>query len=255
MSLNHLNQYFGLQFGLIAAMAVVIATVATGVYWFIYKHKINKRLLVLDQTLRSCRLIPPWAFYIITIFVLFIAIAGLAAYMVLTPGSGADRIPAEYRGGIYEFQAYRPSQMTGSRSHFSIYENAEFTKTVQQHGDIRFTIFIREEAFSHFHPSFIIYAEYTGDKDILYYGERGLFITPDGTELSGMGASGSSREYEGYICVIGTSDKRVSFELTIALYDSEVDSSDREVYIANITKDLLFYSTTRETVTIEMPNQ
>ena len=224
--------------GLLICVSVGIVALAVISYWAYYQHRINKQLH--DETLRTRRLLSPFAFSIITVFVVLIVFTAVTAFMALTD-FGAEKVPSEYRTAIYEYKAFSPSQMTGYRRHFSINENPGYTKTVEYQGDIRFIIFTREEAFNHFHPSFVIYAEYTGDKDILYYGVQGPFFAPDGRQMTGMGHAGA--EFEGYICVIGTSNINSRFELSVGLFDSGLKGEDPFEYAA-----------VRETITIEIPN-
>jgi len=224
--------------GLLIGVSVGIIALAIISYWAYYQHRINKQLQ--DEALRTSKLLSPLAFSIITVFVVLIAFAGVTTFMALTD-FGAEKVPAEYRNAIYEYQAFSPSQMTGYRRHFSINENPGYTKTVEYQGDIRFTIFTREEAFNHFHPSFVIYAEYTGDKDILYYGVQGPFFAPDGRQMTGMGHAGT--EFEGYVCVIGTSNIQSRFELSVGLFDSGLKGEEPFEYAA-----------VYETVIIEVPN-
>jgi uncharacterized membrane protein len=225
------------------SIAIAIVVVAAVLYWIYYKRRINKRLH--DESLRARRLISPWAFSTIAMFVVLIAFAGLATFMALTD-MGAEKVPAEYRHAIYDYQDFSSHEMTGYRSHFSIDNNPGYTKTVEQHGDIRFTQFIRDGAFDYYHPSFIIYAEYTGDKDILRYGVLGPFFAPDGRQMTGKGRIGYG--FSDYVCVIGTSDIQSRFELTVGLFDSSTKEGTAD------PEDFFYHAVTSETISILLPN-
>jgi hypothetical protein len=212
---------------LVLIAAISIIAVAAVLYWIYYRHRINKQLH--DETQHTRRLLSPLTFTVISAFVVLIAYIWLAA--VFAPNnSGGVKIPQEYRYALYDYRDYSPQQMTGYRSLFSISENPGYAKTVEQKGDIKFTCFTSNDDFDHFHPSFIVYAEYTGDKDILYYGIMGNFYMPNDEHMAGSGHVGS--EFSEYICVMGTSSVQSRLELTVYLYDSNLKSEDPSEYAA-----------------------
>ena len=206
---------------LLLVIAVIVFVLAVVLYWAFYRQRINKQLH--GDTPHTRKLLSPWAFSIITAFVVLIAFAGMTTIMALTD-FGAEKVPLEYINAVYDYQDFSASQMTGYRRLYSIDENSGFTKTVEQKGDIRFTCFIRNEAFDYYHPSFIVFAEYTGDKDILHYGVQGNYHAPNDRQMTGRGHAGS--EFEDYICVIGTSTIQSRFELGIYLFDSGIKSEE-----------------------------
>ena len=207
--------------GLMIAVAIIIIVATAILYRLFYQHRINKQLF--DETPRSRRLLSPLAFTVITAFVVLITFAGLTFFLALTD-FGAEKVPLEYINAVYDYQDFSASQMTGYRSLYSIDENPGYSKTVEQKGDIRFTCFIRNEAFNYYHPSFIVFAEYTGNKDILYYGVQGNYHAPDDRQMTGSGHAGS--EFEDYICIIGTSTIQSRFELSVYLFDSGLKSAE-----------------------------
>jgi len=214
-------------FVLLIIAAVVTVVLAAVIYRIVYQRKINRQLHA--ETLHQRRWLSPWAFSIIVAFVVLIALIGLTTFLAMND-SGAEKVPEEYRNALYEYEAYSPHEMTGYRSHYSIEENPGYTKTIEQQGDMTFTIFIRNDEFDHYHPSFIIYAEYTGDKDILYYGVQGNYYSPADMQMRGKGQAGS--EFKDYVCVIGTSTIQSRFELTVYLLDSGLKSENMEDYAA-----------------------
>ena len=220
------------------AAPIVIIIIAI-LYRLFYQHRINKRLH--NEATHSRRLLSPLAFTIITAFVVLIALAGLIFFLSLND-FGAEKVPLEYINAVYDYREFSSSQMTGYRSLYSIDENPGYTKSVEQVGDIRFTCFIRSEAFNYYHPSFIIYAEYTGDKSILYRGIHGNFYAPDERQMAGSGHAGG--DFEDYICVIGTSTIQSRFELSVYLFDSGLKS---EEWPPND------WAAVAETITIQIP--
>jgi len=225
---------------LLLVIAVIVFVVAIVLYWAFYRQRINKQLH--SEAPHTRKLLSPWAFSIIAAFVVLIAFAGLTTIMALTD-FGAEKVPLEYRNAVYDYRDFSSSQMTGYRSLYSIDENPGYTKSVEQVGDIRFTCFIRNEAFNYYHPSFIVYAEYTGDKNILYRGIHGSFYAPDDRQMASSGSAGG--DFEDYICVIGTSTIQSRFELSIYLFDSGIKSEEWP------PDD---WATVAETITIVIPN-
>lgn len=196
---------------LMIAATVIITPIATIIYLNFYRNRINKQLH--DATAKPRRLLSPLAFSITVILSVLIVFAGVTSFLVLTD-YGADIVPGEYRNAIYDYRSFNPHEMTGYRSNYSINDNPGYTKSIEQYGDIRFTCFVRNEAFDYYHPSFIIYAEYTGDEDDLHYGVQGEFYAPDDIQMTG--------KYKDYICIIGTSTIQSRFELSIYFFDSGV---------------------------------
>jgi heme/copper-type cytochrome/quinol oxidase subunit 2 len=205
-----LSRFLGLAF----IAVIIIIVVAAILYRMLYQRRINKQLH--EESPRPLKLLSPLAFTIVTVFIMLVAFAGLATYMALTD-FGADIVPAEYRNAVYDYQHFGSNQMTGYRSLYSINENPGYTKTVEHHGDIQFHIFIREKAFDYYHPSFIIFAEYTGNEDVLSYGVLGSFNAPDGRQMMSRGQAG--QETTDFFVVIGTSTLDSTFELSAFFYD------------------------------------
>jgi hypothetical protein len=224
---------FGMSF--IAAIAVIVA--ASVLYLVFYNVRINKQLR--GEGAQPRRVPSPLAFSVVTAFVVMFAYIGITVFLALSD-FGADIVPAEYRNAVYDYRAYNPGEMTGYLSLYSIAENPGYTKTVERHGDIRFTVFTENVPFDYYHPSFIVYAEYLGDKDILYRGVLGKFYAPDERQMSGKGSAG--HEFGDYLCVIGTSSIQSRFELTVYLYDSALKG-----------EELGDYAAAAETVTIRIP--
>jgi len=228
-----------IEFALVIVAAIGIVAVASVIYWLFYRHRINKQLH--DETPRTRRLLSPLAFTVITVLVVSIAyICVAAATLAVNKDSAAARSSQEYFEATYDFQDYSAHEMIGYRSLYSMDENPGYTKTAFKQGNIQFTCFIREDTPDFYHPSFIIYAQYLGNKNILYSGNMGYFFTPHDINMGGKGSAGG--EYNDYICVLGTATKQSRFELTIYLYDSNKKSEDMGEYAVE-----------RETIAIQIP--
>ncbi len=227
-----------LSFGTLVTATIIMAIVIIVLYMIFYMYRINKQLR--DDTRKSCKLPSPLTFLIVTVIVMLVAVTGSALNMA----SGYEvKVPEEYMVATYEYRDYNPNQMTGCRSLYSLDENPGYSKTVEQKGDIKFSVFTRTDSFDIFHPSFIIYAEYTGINDILYRGVLGSFYMPDGILIRGpKGNAGYA--YEDYICIIGSATVQSTFELSIYLYDADTFSK---------SEDMSEYAEAWETIMIQVP--
>jgi len=226
--------------GILAVIAIVVIVAAAVLYRIYYQRRINRQLH--DEAARPRRLLSPLAFTIITAFVVMLAFIGLITYIALA--SGADRVPEEYRNAIYKFNAFRTSELTGYRSHYSIEHNPGYTKSVEQHGDIRFTIFVREAGFDHYHPSFIVFFEYTGDEEVTWSAALGSYYTPDGNWIRHSGNGGM--DFTDIFFGVGTSSIRSTVEVTAFFYgDGDIVNWPPEDGMGN--------AMAAETVTIRIP--
>jgi len=213
--------------GSMIIIAIIVVVVAIASYRLFYQYKINKQLQ--DESTKYRTSLSPLTFSIIFGFAVLIVFAGMLTIMALTD-FGAVKVSAVYRNAIYDYQDYNPDQMTGYRSTYSIEENLGYIKNVEQKGDIRFTYFIREDNFDIFHPTFIIYVEYTGDKEILYRGVQGDFTVENDMPISNRGSAGG--EFKNYLCVFGNATIQSTFDLTVYLYDSNLKSENFREYAA-----------------------
>ena len=224
-------------FALLVITMIGIIAVASVLYWLFYQHRINKQLH--GETARTRRLLSPLVFTVITAFVVLIVYFGVA-FALMPRDPITIRSQQEYFNGIYDSEKYDSNEMTGYRSLYSMDENPGYRKSLIKRGNIQFTCFIREDGPDFYHPSFIIYAQYLGDKDILRTGYHGYFFTPYDVNLGGKGSTVG--EYNDYICIIGTATKQSRFEMTVYLYDSDQKSEDMNEYAVE-----------SETISIQIP--
>ncbi len=214
----------------VIAIAVIIIIAATVIYRAVYKNRINQHLN--SENIHPRKMLSPWAFLTLSVIVVLIVFAGFATYLALNPGG--EKVPEEYIRAVYDYKSFDPNEMTDYRSLYSIDENPGYTKQIEQKGDIRFTYFTSNDEFDYYHPEFIVFVEYTGDKNILYYGVEGNFSMPKGLHMAGSGHAGA--DFNDYICAIGTSTVECKFELTAYLYDSELKGQEMSDYaVANET--------------------
>lgn len=215
---------------LLIAMFIMIAVISL-VYFIIYKVLINRRI-VSGETNKRKMISPFWMTIILfaIVFVIYLIVSVILS-RVAYESNDQDTIPDEYFYATYDYNVYYPDEMnTGYLSNFSIEENPGYEKYEEVMGDIKFTYFISCEEFDTYHPAFIIYAEYTGDKEGTFSTDyMGKFLTQEGIEICGTGAGGG--DYEEYICVVGNTSIDCSFSFDLHFYE---EGADKEAIEANI---------------------
>ena len=198
-------------------IVIIVIVAATAIYFLAYKKRINRQIS--DSGIKQRKMTPPWRFAIIVIIV---ALAGLSAFMAVlslryfeNPG---DEVADEYYEATYDFMSYSPDEMSqGYLSAFSMDSNAGYTKDTVTDNDVRFTYFIRNDDYNTYHPSFIVYAEYIGDKAFTSYDIDGKFLTDTEGLIIGRGWGGADKD--AYLAVLGNASIDCVFSLTVSYYD------------------------------------
>ena len=208
---------------LFALIAFLVLAVTVAVYFFIYKRNINKALVDRESVRR--RMPPPYKVLIVASVIIFVGTI-LFISIKRVGSSDGENIDDKYYEAKYSFNVYQPEEMTGYLSVYSIEENVGYKKYVEEQGDVRVTYFLSEDAYDTYHPEFIAYVEYLGDKEMLYYGYSGKFLTPEGTNIVGMGAAGADAEE--YFVVVGSSSIECVFGLDIYYYDTQAKGDEME---------------------------
>lgn len=186
------------------------------VYYFIYKSYVNKKIKEPSKAKR--RLPSPLSFLIITIVsacVLFGIL--LCVSTIINKTDNAITPNCNFR----EVESGKEEEYGNA---YSIEQNDGYDKKVETVGDIRFTYFISKSAYDTYHPSFIIFAEYTGKESILQNGVNGTFYYTDDKLIGGYGFSGG--QGKNTVCLIGDANMDCIFELTVAFYDTKVKSEN-----------------------------
>lgn len=211
---------------MLSAVILGISLLANVIYRAIYQNRINRQLN--NENYRAKKLLSPWSFLITTAFAVLLLFTVSMIFVAFN--SGDESVPEQYRNAIYDYQTYGPDEMTGYRSLYSMDKNQGYTKATEQKGDILFTYFIRDDAFDYYHPSYVVFVEYTGDKKILYYGIQGEYFMLNDMSMGGNGHAGA--EFKDYFCIIGTSSVECKIELTAYLYDSSLKSENMSDHAA-----------------------
>lgn len=197
-----------------AAVLLITAVIACIVYLFVYQHVINKRLS--EQKTDGKRLLSPRTF-LIAVLVAALLLFGIGT--VRLSAGNSPQLDDPYLHAVYDYTVHDSGNMQGSyASGYSTERNAGYERHEETVGDIRFVYFTSEEPFDIFHPSYIIFAEYTGkDASVVSYGYNGSYLTDTGTEICSKGASGAPMRSR--ICITGSASMDCVFSLTVYLYD------------------------------------
>lgn len=207
-----------ISIGIILVPAFLVFLVLVGtitVYFFAYKRNINKALVDRDSVKR--RMPPPYKVLIAATAIIVGTVILICAMRIGTSGNGVE-LEDRYFNAKYDFRVYQPEEMIGYLSVYSMEENAGYKKSVEEVGDVRVTYFLSEDGYDTFHPSFIAFVEYIGEKPVLSYGYEGDYVTPDDVNICGKGAAGS--DVEDYFVIIGSASIECTFKLDIYYYDT-----------------------------------
>ncbi len=219
---------------------LVLAITSIVIYYFVYKNNINTAIH--NGSVPKYRMMSPLKFttiVIIGIFVIFGAtfyIATLRAY-----NNSNNELDDKCYDGDYEFNVYEDKNIPSYLSVYNMNSNPGYNKKEEIKGDLKYTYFISTESYDNFHPSLIMFIQYTGKEKVVNFGYNGKFLTPDESPqtICGFGASGG--EFDNYIMVVcnRSVNSIFSFELSLykdfVKYDNLVDGA-----IAHETIDLFW---------------
>lgn len=205
---------------MIILMLFTIVVLAAGIliYFLFYKRRVNKVLA--SGAVKPKRLLSPLSFSVCLIIVVLIVFGGISVARSLLAKNEPANMDDRYFNAVYNFDAYNKDEMSEKYlSSYSIDENEGYTKYTEKKGDILFTFFIRNDSYDTYHPSYLIFVQYTGRLNVKYYGLEGDFLTSSGSVICGKGFAGPP--VQDYFMVIGNTSIDCSFSLEVAYYDSE----------------------------------
>lgn len=223
---------------LVAAAAVLVA-----LYVVFYTFWINRRIR--EGVVTGRRLVDPPKAVMGAVIVVLAVICGLLIYdanhqpaHTVSRNSYAE-IDASVPGR-YEYVAWAGSPELGDASFaeaYSLEENPGYEKQVTVDGDFVFTVFTRTSPADSFHPDFLCFLSYTGER------EEGLSLFTGGyfAELSEDGAGSGSGSAGGtlYDCLlyIGNLDGGCSFTVTAAILDKAAETAFQQAMLAAMKAD------------------
>lgn len=199
----------------------------TLIYYFIYRHNINKRLA--QGITHKKGLMSPWWMPVILLAVsvflslpiLLAVILGAASYGVISEVKNVEVSES------MEISFYTAEEMEeGFLSVYSMEENAGYTKTTQTVGEMEFTCFAAEDLSESYHPHYLVYSDITGTlpEDAVFVFEGTL--CQDGSPVEGYSSIAYADEMP--ICIISGMQEdaeRFDYDYELQLYCTVFDSA------------------------------
>lgn len=200
------------------------------IYWLIYAHKINQRILSGENEGRKLIDIPK--------VVMIATIVGLVVFcgiLMMIVNDNSNQVYTVSRNNYaiidvsnpdkYEYISYIGGGELNDASFAKAYnmeENPGYSREVVKSGDYVFTVFKRTSPADSFHPDFLCYAQYVGDdmEDMSCYMEAGY--TQLGAESSSF-SLGSGGYINECLLYIGYLDEDCQFDITMSILDEEAE--------------------------------
>jgi len=200
---------------------VVFVSLLIAAYYLIYKKLINKGLNNPSGTKRNIPSLPSFILAaILSIVILYGIIISVSAIINRNNQNTVDPPICSYT----EIDLDKEDNEKKYSEIYSISENIGYDKYVEKINDIVFTYFISQSEYDTYHPSFIVFVEYTGDEEILHRGVNGTFYYIDNSLIGGYGYAGG--DGTNILCFIGDASYECIFELEVAFYNTHVKSED-----------------------------
>ena len=205
------------SFGFGFMILILFVSIGILVYYMAYSRRINR--MIQNGFVPKYKMLSPLKFAtiviigILAVFGIFLSIMTLRSDNTTTM-SMDDR----YYEGNYDFKVYEDTRIPEYLSVYNIVSNPGYEKKQETKGDLRYTYFISKEKYDWFHPSLIMFIEYTGKSDIVTFEYNGKFLTPEESPevIRGIGLSGGS--FNKYIMVVCSRsvDSIFSFEISMS---------------------------------------
>lgn len=217
----------------ISALFLLISVLVISIifiYWLIYAHKINQRILSGENQGRKLIDIPKMI--MIAILVGLVVFCSILMWIVNDKSIQTYTVSRNNYAIIdvsnpdnYEYITYMGDMEFNDASYAKVYnmeENPGYSREVVESGDYVFTVFRRTSIADSFHPDFLCYAQYVGDD----MEEMSCYMEAEFTQL-GAESSAFSLGSGGYIneCLlyIGYLDAGWQFDISMSLLDSDAE--------------------------------
>ncbi len=198
------------------------------IYWLIYAHKINKRILSGENEGRKLIDIPK--------VVMIATIVGLVVFcgILMIVIDNSNQVYAVSRNNYaiidvsdpdnYEYITNIGGELNDASfaKAYNMEENPGYSREVVESGDYVFTVFERTSPADSFHPDFLCYAQYVGDdmENMSCYKEAGYTQLNAESSSFSLGSGGYINEC---LLYIGYLDEDWQFDITMSLLDEEAE--------------------------------
>jgi len=212
---------------------ILLAVLVIGIifiYRLIYTHLINKKIL--SGEIQGRKLIDVSRMVTIAVIVGLIIYSALLTYVVNDYANQDYSVPRNNYAIIdvsnpeeYKYAGYFGSGQLEDASFAKVYskeENPGYDKEVIASGEYLFTVFTRNTPADSFHPDFLCFVDFVGDKEtgLSCYSNAG-FRAFDEADYFSVGSAGDIQES---LLYIGYLDADYSFQISMALMDKEAEA-------------------------------
>lgn len=219
---------------LILIMIVVVAAVI--IYKIVYTYKINQKIQ--SGEAKGGKMMDMSKMVMVAIITGLTIFCLLLMYVVYDYSSQTYTIYSRNTYAVidvsdeenYEYISYFGNNQLDDASFAKVYNwdtNEGYKKEVIVSGDYTFTVFTRISSADSFHPDFLCYVQYTGEKDLnlTSFNKTGFCSITE----KGVGSFGEATgDIEDCVLYIGNLEDDCSFNIEINLLDSEAEMAYQE---------------------------
>lgn len=207
---------------------MILAVILAALYYFIYRRYVNRRIH--EGKTAGQRMTEMPKFMMGVIIAALVLICAVLVYgnsqskdIVISRNDYAVIDVSEH--GNYQYISWSGAGSLEDASFaemYSIEENPGYKKSVSTDGNFTFTVFTRTAPADAFHPDFLCYVTYTGEKDGLSLGCSAQF-TELSSNTSGGNASVGGNLYD-CLLFVGNMDTDCVFQFTAAVFDETAEA-------------------------------
>lgn len=212
-------------------VATLIVGAALAVYYLIYQHRINKKILSNESSGKKMADIPKAVMISVIILLLIYSAIIFESYQFAI--KNAQEVSRNNYAVIdvsnvenYQYIEYFGSTEYADASFAEIYSKEGipgYDREVIEDGNFTFITFTRNTPADSFHPDFLCFVDYNGTDENENFYKKGEFSTNiDGEEpFFGISSGGDSPSHMLYIGNLNQDD---SFKITISLLDEDAEA-------------------------------
>lgn len=230
----------------ITILSAILIAIALFVYYLVYRHSINKKILSGEVTGRKMADIPKMIMIGIIVFLLVVSLINFYAFSDTLKKTQENSNSRDSLGVIdvsdksnyklkYYAQGTNPADEDFNADFAYIYsedENSGYNRNVEKKGGFTFTIFTRNGPADNFHPDFLCFVEYSGENNnsITNYINVDFIDNKNSKSTNGTGFDSNEKK----LLYIGNLNKEETFKITVSILDEQAqdkfDKDTQEAY-------------------------
>lgn len=228
------------------------------IYAVVYTHKINQRIQ--SGEVAGRRLVDIPKMVMIEVIIGLVIFSGILMYVVNDYANAEQHISRNNYAVIdvsdenaYKYAGYFGNVRLEDATFAKVYnkeENAGYEKKIEESGPFRYSIFTRTSVADSFHPDFLCFVEYIGDKKGEYscYEKTGFCSITEENDYFYAGNGGE--DIPDNLLYIGNIDAGCRFDITLSLMDKEAERKYEEASEQNPECEAEEYATEMSKVSI-----